>query len=240
MGIIHETGHGLYEQHLPQELKYWPSGAARGMAIHESQSLFFEMQVGMSPEFLGLISPFIKEFLGGESNVSELTAEDIYENVAQVGPSYIRVEADEVTYPCHVILRYEIERMLFSGEAKVKDIPAIWNEKMKQYLGLSTEGNFKDGCMQDVHWPAGIFGYFPSYTLGAVLAAQLFSAMESSIGNVRQKISKGQFEEIRSWLDRNIWKVASQKSIDEVIKDATGSSLQVTAFQNHLTNRYLK
>ncbi len=170
MGIVHETGHARYEQGLPQHLAGQPAGEARSMGIHESQSLFFEMQVGRSDPFIGHLANLAgKQFSG-----SEFEQKNFQKIYTRVKKDFIRVDADELTYPAHVILRYEIERDLINGNIKHTDVPELWNTKMQSYLGLSTQGNFTNGCMQDIHWTDGAFGYFPSYTLGAMYAAQYF------------------------------------------------------------------
>lgn len=149
------------------------------------------------------------------------------------------MDADEVTYPAHVILRYEIERALIQGDIEAVDIPELWDQKMQAYLGLSTKDNYRDGCMQDIHWTDGAFGYFPSYTLGAIYAAQLFAAAEKAIPNLREKIQRGELTELFAWLKINIWLRASTMPTDELIRTATGESLNPAYFQRHLTARYL-
>lgn len=236
MGTIHETGHASYEQGLPQELLGLPVSQARSMGIHESQSLFYEMQMGRSPEFLKSIQPNIKEAFG-ENEAYEL--DNLIKIYSRVNTSLIRVDADEVTYASHVILRYEIERALMNGEASASDIPDMWNEKMKEALGLDTRGNYKNGCMQDVHWTEGLIGYFPSYTLGAMYAAQQFNSVKKAYPNINDSISKGDLSQVKSWLKDNIWSKASIYSTDELIKQATGESLNPKYFKAHLENRYL-
>ncbi|PVZ65705.1 carboxypeptidase M32 [Pelagibaculum spongiae] len=236
MGIVHETGHARYEQNLPLEWISQPVARARSMGIHESQSLFFEMQLGRHPGFLELILPKIKQHLTDQSALSLENLQTLY---TQVNPGNIRVDADEVTYPAHVILRYEIEKALIEGEMEVDDIPAVWNQKMQQYLGLNTEGNFKDGPMQDIHWTDGAIGYFPSYTLGAMYAAQQFSTIRKQLPNVDQMIAKGDLAPIFDWLQQNIWSQASRYDTDTLIEKATGETLNPEYFRQHLENRYL-
>jgi carboxypeptidase Taq len=170
LGILHETGHGLYEQGLPIEWSHLPLGRARGMAMHESQSLFVEMQMARSPEFWEWAMPIVRQHLG-DAAIAGWDLDDILAHVHRVEPGLIRVNADEATYPLHVILRFEMEQDLVAGKLKPKDIPEVWSAKMTEYLGLATIDNARDGPMQDVHWPSGAFGYFPSYTLGALAAA---------------------------------------------------------------------
>ena len=162
-GVIHETGHARYEQNLPRAWAGQPVALARSTAIHESQSLFFEMQLGRSDAFLKHLLPAVHARFGSRAAFSE---ENFIARNQRVKPGYIRVDADEVSYPAHVVLRYEIERALINGEIEVDDIPALWDEKMQARLGLSTKDNYRNGCMQDIHWTDGGFGYFPSYTLG--------------------------------------------------------------------------
>ena len=186
MGILHETGHGLYEQNLPHDLSHWPSMRARGMAMHESQSLFQEMQLSRRPEFWEFALPKAREILG----LQDVNIDDLLAHVHRMERGFIRVDADEATYPLHVILRFEIEQELVTGKLAAKDVPEVWDAKMREYLGLSTAGNYKDGPMQDVHWPSGAFGYFPSYTLGAMMAAQQWAAVERSIPDVGTHITR--------------------------------------------------
>lgn len=237
MGTVHETGHASYEQGLPQDLLGLPVAQARSMGIHESQSLFFEMQMGRSPEFLKSIQPYISNAFG-KDKAFEL--ENLIKIYSRVNTSKIRVDADEVTYASHVILRYEIESALINGEISASDIPDIWNEKMKDALGLDLRGDYKNGCMQDVHWTEGLIGYFPSYTLGAMYAAQQFDSVRKAHTNINDSISNGDLTQVKSWLKENIWNKASIYSTDELIKQATGESLNPKYFKAHLENRYLK
>ncbi|MFO1133141.1 MAG: carboxypeptidase M32 [Hyphomicrobiales bacterium] len=235
MGILHETGHGLYEQNLPHDLSHWPSMKARGMAMHESQSLFQEMQLSRRPEFWAFALPRAKEILG----LDGVSIDDLLAHVHRVERGFIRVDADEATYPLHVILRFEIEQELVTGKLAAKDVPEAWDAKMTEYLGLSTAGNFKDGPMQDVHWPSGAFGYFPSYTLGAMMAAQQWAAVERAVPDAPAQIARGDFTAINGWRKENIWSKASMLSTPEIMRQATGEPLNAKYFEAHLTNRYL-
>jgi len=240
MGVVHETGHALYEQHLPKAYVAQPVGSARGMAAHESQSLFMEMQLGRSKEFLEHVDPILRENFPALSEHPQYNVENFCDYFREVKPGFIRVDADEVTYPLHVMLRYEIERPLIEGDIEVEDIPALWNEKMKAYLGLNTEGDFKNGCLQDIHWPSGTFGYFPSYSLGAMIAAQLRKSMDQDLVDVPAMLKQGDFTQIRSWLERKVWSQASYfENYDELCKSATGETLNPKYFIDHLKNRYL-
>nr|WP_061032648.1 carboxypeptidase M32 [Vibrio splendidus] len=270
MGIVHETGHARYEQGLPKHLAGQPAGQARSMGIHESQSLFFEMQVGRSDPFIGHLA----NLAGQQFSGSEFEKENFQKIYTRVKKDFIRVDADELTYPAHVILRYEIERDLINGKIKHTDVPELWNTKMQSYLGLSTQGNFtngcmqdihwtdperalisrkhsvdnkekrlkkhnyKDGCMQDIHWCDGSFGYFPSYTLGAMYAAQFMAAMKKTV-DVNTAIRSGDLTPIFNWLSDNIWSKGSLLTTDELVKQATGETLNAQHFKDHLRNRYL-
>ena len=203
LGVIHETGHARYEQNLPKAWAGLPVGEARSMGVHESQSLFFEMQLARSQEFTQLLAPLARKILQREQDAA-FTTDNLYAFNTRMKRGYIRVDSDELTYPAHVILRYEIERALVEGDIEVDDIPALWNEKMQNYLGLSTEGNYRDGCMQDIHWPCGAFGYFPSYTLGAMYAAQEFAAAQRGIPQLKEKIARGDLAPFFDWLEKNI------------------------------------
>jgi len=237
MGTIHETGHARYEQGLPKDLRSLPVGQARSMGIHESQSLFFEMQLGRSKAFITHLAPMAaKAFNQQSSQVFE--ANNLATLYTRVTPGYIRVDADEVTYPAHVILRYEIERDLINDVIRYQDIPEIWDQKMQQYLGLSTENNFKDGCMQDIHWTDGSFGYFPSYTLGAMYAAQFMAKLKESV-EVESHVQHGELAPIFDWLQNNIWSKASTLKTDDLVISATGEVLNSEHFKQHLIHRYL-
>jgi carboxypeptidase Taq len=233
MGVLHETGHALYEQNLPVEWSHWPVGKARGMAMHESQSLFVEKQLGRNPAFWQWALPVVERHLGEAWSMA-----DILPHVHRVERGLIRVDADEVTYPLHVILRFELEQELVAGRLDAADIPDAWDAKMRDYLGLSTADNFADGPMQDVHWPSGAFGYFPSYTLGALMAAQQWAALKKEQPSVDEDIAKGKFEAVNDWRRRNIWSQASRYSTPELLERATGEKLNAVHFTNHLKQRY--
>ncbi len=241
MGVLHETGHAMYEQNLPAQWLEQPVGQARGMAFHESQSLFVEMQISRSREFVAFALPILKRFLAEESDPAEYwTEENLSRQISKVEKGLIRVDADEVTYPAHVILRFEIEKALIEGDLEVADLPGVWNEKMQTYLGLSTWGNDKDGCMQDVHWPSGAFGYFPSYSLGALKAAQLFAALQKEQPGVRENLAQGRIQPITQWLKEKVWSKGSLYRGEDLMIDLTGGPLGVDAFVEHVKNRYLR
>lgn len=238
MGILHETGHGLYEQGLPKDWSHWPLGKARGMAIHESQSLFVEKQIARSPEFWEWAMPHVREHLG-EDAIAGWELEDVLAHVHWIERGLIRVDADEATYPLHVILRFEIEKDLIEGKLAPRDVPEVWDAKMTEYLGLSTIDDPKDGPMQDVHWPSGAFGYFPSYTLGAMIAAQQWVAIGKAQPGVHEDIRSGRFVGLNDWRREHIWSQASRWSTPELLERATGEKLNAKHFADHLRQRYL-
>lgn len=233
MSVLHETGHALYEQNLPEQWANWPTGKARGMAVHESQSLFVEKQLGRNPAFWTWALPVIGRHLREEWSI-----DDILPHVHHVEPGLIRVDADEVTYPLHVILRYELEQEIIAGRLEVADLPEAWDAKMREYLGLSTLDNPADGPMQDVHWSGGSFGYFPSYTLGALMAAQQWSALRRANPEANEQIAKGDFSAINEWRRANIWSQGSRWSTPELLERATGEKLNAAHFIDHLKARY--
>mgnify|MGYP001417006299 CR=1 FL=1 len=238
-GTIHETGHARYEQNLPKEFINMPVGQSRSMSIHESQSLFFEMQLGCHPLFLKKISELIVKTFGYQDAFSH---DNLAKLVSRVKPSMIRVDADEVTYPAHILIRYEIERMLIKKEMIPEDIPSMWDEKMNFFLGINSEGNFKDGVLQDIHWPEGLFGYFPCYTLGAMYAAQWYKILETKFGkdSIDRQVYEGNFENIFTWLRGNIWHLGSIYETAELTKRASGGEdLNTSHYKKHLESRYL-
>lgn len=236
MGVIHETGHARYEQNLPKTWRGQPVALARSTAVHESQSLFFEMQLARSAPFLQHI---LQQVIAQMGDQPALTPANFVRLNQRVKRGFIRVDADEVSYPLHVILRYEIERALIGGDIEVEDIPALWDEKMQRYLGLDTQGNYRDGCMQDIHWTDGAFGYFPTYTLGAMYAAQLFQALKRALPQLETQIAGGELEPIFNWLSQNIWQHGSRFPTAQLITQASGEDLNPLHFRRHLEQRYL-
>ena len=236
MGIVHETGHARYEQRLPRAWVHLPLGQARSAGVHESQSLSFEMQLGRSRPFLALIAPLVRKHLGDQP---AFTVDNLAMIYTRVRPGFIRTDSDELTYPAHIILRFEIERALIDGEIEPEDVPALWAEKMQAYLGIDTRGNYADGCLQDIHWTDGAFGYFPSYTLGAMYAAQYFAALRGEVPDLDARIAAGDLAPIFAWLERHIWSQASRWETTELIERATGAPLAATHFERHLRARYL-
>lgn len=271
---IHEGGHGLYDLGTPQKevmengekrLVYRPVDSALGMDIHESQSLFMELQMGMSDEFIGFLSrtaqsifsaaptaaetaqmsmkekgkawlDWAKAKVGG--NKQELSAENLRSMIQRVEPSFIRVDADEMTYPMHVILRFELERDIMDGKLKVRDLPEAWNQKMESYLGIRPPTH-SQGCMQDVHWPAGLVGYFPFYLRGAMIAAQFAAAARKECPEINPNLAKGDFSAPLAWMRKNVHSKGSLLDTGELITAATGEDLTSRHFLEHLEKRYL-
>jgi len=235
-GVMHETGHGRYEQNLPRDWLGQPVAWARSAGIHESQSLSFEMQIGLNRSFIGLLAPRMAAHFGAQP---AFEADNLHRWLTRVQPSYIRVEADELTYPLHVILRYRIERDLIEGRAEAEDIPALWDAAMASMLDIDTHGNFNNGCMQDVHWGSGLFGYFPSYTLGAMYAAQWFAAIRRETPDLDTRMAAGDLAPAFNWLHENIWRQGSRWTTSELVTRATGEPLNAVHYRRHLEARYL-
>lgn len=240
MGVLHEAGHGKYEQGLPEAFGDQPVGKARGMVVHESQSLLQEMQVSRGRDFVTFLGIKIREAFPDHAREQPdaFGDENLWRLQTRVERGFIRVDADEVTYPAHVMLRYDLERDLIAGKLSVRHLPAAWDEKMKLYLGISTLENDKDGCLQDVHWPAGAFGYFPLYTLGALVAAQLFAAARNALPELSADLRRGDLSQLNQWLGENIWSKGSRLSVTELLMAATGSELDPNLFITHLKERY--
>ena len=235
MGVLHETGHALYEQGLPRDWRDQPVGSARGMSIHESQSLLMEMQACRSIEFLTFLAPELRAAYGDDP---ALVPDNLRKLYVKVAPGFIRVDADEASYPAHVILRYRLERAMVAGEMKFADLPPAWNDGMKSLLGL-TPKNDADGCLQDIHWYGGDFGYFPTYTLGAMTAAQLFAAAKAAVPGLMDSLAHGEFAPLVTWLRANVHGLASSLSARDILIKATGKPLSVEPFKAHLKARYL-
>jgi carboxypeptidase Taq len=236
MGVLHETGHALYEQGLPKKWRLQPVGSALGMSVHESQSLLMEMQVCRSPEFLEFALPIIRETFNGSGPAWD--AENILRLYHTVERSYIRVDADEVTYPLHVILRYRLEKDIISGKLNVAGLPDAWNAAFKALLGIEVPNDAK-GCLQDIHWYDGALGYFPTYTLGAMTAAQVYQAACEAQPAIPGAIAKGDFSVLLAWLRENIHANGRLLSGPDLLTKATGRPLEAAPFKAHLKARYL-
>jgi carboxypeptidase Taq len=236
MGTIHETGHARYEQNLPRAWLEQPLGVARSMAIHESQSLALEMQLARSRGFASLLSPRLVAAFGAQP---AFEAEALHRVLIRVEPGRIRVDADELTYPLHILLRTGIERQLVAGQAEAEDIPVLWDEGMARLLGIDTRGDYRDGCLQDVHWSAGAFGYFPCYTLGAMYAAQWFAAIRTQAPDLDLRVAEGRLDVVFDWLLEHVWSQGSRWTSDELARRASGHALDAAHYRQHLEARYL-
>jgi carboxypeptidase Taq len=236
MGVLHETGHALYESGLPDDWQFQPVGNALGMAIHESQSLLIEMQVSRSRPFLAFALPRMRDAFGGTGPGWEV--DNLYRLYTRVEPGFIRVDADEVTYPLHIILRYRLEQAMLSGDLDLADLPGAWNDGMHELLGI-TPLDDRLGCLQDVHWPSGSFGYFPTYTLGAMAAAQFYRAAHRDMPDLEDDIAAGKLAPLVSWLRTHVHGQGSCRPADELLSRATGEPLNPEIFLEHLHARYL-
>jgi carboxypeptidase Taq len=236
MGVLHETGHALYQRGLPAEWRLQPVGRARGMAVHESQSLFLEMQICRSPAFMAFAAPILREAFAGDGPA--WTPQALHRRQTRVARSLIRVDADEVTYPAHVILRYRLERAMIAGELAPADLPAAWAEGLRGLIGIAPNSD-REGCLQDIHWYEGLFGYFPTYTLGALIAAQLFETIAAEIPEIMDAIATGEFAPLLGWLRARIHARASLLPSEALIAEATGRPLDADSFERHLRRRYL-
>ncbi len=234
--VLHETGHAMYERGLPLQWRDQPVGQAASMSLHESQSLLIEMQACRSRPFFAFAAPRLAAAFGGEGPAWE--PENLYRLATRIEPGPIRVEADEATYPAHVLLRYRLEKAMIAGALAVRDLPGAWREGMAELLGL-TPPDDRDGCLQDVHWPAGLFGYFPTYTLGAMTAAQLFAAARRADPAIADGIGRGDFAPLFSWLRAHVHGLGASRTAAEIVEQATGRPLDARAFKAHLEARYL-
>ncbi|MYL48510.1 carboxypeptidase M32 [Halobacillus litoralis] len=235
-GTIHEGGHALYEQNIDPKLAFTPLADGTSMGIHESQSLFWENFIARSEGFWRNHYELFKNYAPG--HFQNLSLEKFYPAVNEVKPSLIRIEADELTYCLHIMVRYELEKALIAGEIEVKDLPELWNQKMEDYLGTTPE-NDSEGVLQDIHWSGGDFGYFPSYALGYMYAAQLNSKMREEI-DVDRSIEEGDFHKIKEWLTENVHQYGKMKKPLQILNDITGEGLNPDHLIDYLTNKYKK
>lgn len=232
---IHEVGHALYEQGLPEEEYGLPLGEAASYSIHESQSRLWENHVGRSLKFCEYYWPLLQQNFPDQ--LKGLTAVDFYKGVNKVEPSFIRTEADELTYHFHVMIRYEIEKKLIEGTIQTKDIPAYWNEHYHSYLGVKVPDD-KKGCLQDVHWSHGSFGYFPTYSQGSFYAAQFYAEASKKIDGLNNKIGKGTHSDLLQWLRQQVHKHGRMYTSEELCEKITGTGLQIDYFLQYLLAKY--
>ena len=235
--ILHEGGHALYEMGLPQDLYGTPLGEARSLGVHESQSRWWETRIGQSMPFWQYFLPLLKETFKGQLDSVHL--EEFYKAINKVEPSFIRVEADELTYPLHVILRFELEKALIEGSLTIREIPEAWNAKMQEYLGIIPTTD-REGCLQDIHWSMGGFGYFPTYTLGNLYAAHLFNAFAADHKDWEQRVASGELGFIKFWLHEKIFQHGREYSSHELLEKATGKPFNADAYTDYLVKKYTK
>ena len=236
MGVLHETGHALYERGLPETYARQPVGEAAGMAAHESQSLIVEMQAARSNAFLTWLGPELHGTFGGEPG--PYASDNLRRLWRRVERSLIRVDADELTYPAHVILRFRLEQAMISGDLLIADLPCAWADGLQALLGVTPPDDAR-GCLQDIHWYDGGFGYFPSYTLGAMAAAQLMEAARRAVPDMDDALGKGELHKLVAWLRVNVHAHGSRLGFNELMQAATGSPLDPEHFERHLIRRYL-
>jgi carboxypeptidase Taq len=236
LGILHETGHALYERGLPETYARQPVGEAAGMAVHESQSLIIEMQASRSDASLSWLGPELQAAFGGDP--AAYTPANLARLWRRVERGFIRTEADELTYPAHVILRFRLERALIAGDLKVAELPGAWAEGMQALLGITPPDDAR-GCLQDIHWYDGAFGYFPSYTLGAMAAAQLMAAARAALPGLEDSLREGDFRPLVGWLRVSVHGQGSRLGFQDLMTAATGRPLDPSAFMEHLRGRYL-
>jgi carboxypeptidase Taq len=237
LGAVHETGHAMYDLGLPLKWRDQPVGRDRGLALEESQSLLFEMNICRSRPFVQYLKPLLEKFL--QVSGPEWDEVNLYRTLIRVRRSLIRMDADELTYPAHIMLRYELEKKMLEGSLPVKDLPEAWNEQLEQRLNIRPT-NDTEGCLQDIHWAVGHFGYFPSYALGAVIAAQLHEAMRAAHPSLGEEIAAGQFNGVMEWLRDNVHGVGARLPVQELIKQATGKPLTAAPYLRYLEAKYLE
>jgi carboxypeptidase Taq len=237
LATLHEAGHAMYEFNLPRDFAFRPGGEARGMTAHESQSLSLEMMAGRSREFLTWLAPVMAEEFGGDP--ARWTLPNVLNTWRRLDDGFIRVEADELSYPLHVILRYRLEKAMLSGDLAVADIPGAWNELFTQLVGR-TPPSLAEGCLQDIHWAAGHIGYFPNYAMGSVLAAQLFGRATADDPTILPALGRGDFSPYFAWVKPRIHARASLVDFETLVLDATGAPLSAEPFKAHLRRRYLE
>lgn len=234
-GTIHECGHALYEQNFAEELDGLPLADGTSMGIHESQSLFYENFVGRNEKFwehnYATLQAYAPEQFG------HVAVEDFLAAINESKASLIRIEADELTYPLHIMIRYEIEKGLFNGDMKVENLPQIWNDKYEEYLGIRPS-NDAEGILQDVHWAGGAFGYFPSYALGFLYASQLKAAMLKDLPNFDELCATGELAPVKNWLTEKVHRHGSMKEPLEILTEATGEGLNATYLVEYLEEKY--
>lgn len=235
-GIMHETGHALYEMGINKKDYFGtPMGAATSLGIHESQSRLWENQVGRSKEFWVYFLPQAKRIF--RDSLADVSLDDFYGSINYVEPSFIRVEADEATYNLHIMLRFELERALMSGDLKPADVADEWRKRFKEYFGIEVDHD-ANGCLQDVHWSAALFGYFPTYALGNLYSAQFFAKASKDIPDLQQQVERGQFDSLLGWLRENIHQHGSRYRAPQLGKKVTGQELSHKPLVEYMNQKY--
>jgi carboxypeptidase Taq len=237
LGAVHETGHAMYDLGLPMQWRDQPVGRDRGLALEESQSLLFEMNLCRSRSFVKYLRPLLEKYL--QVSGPEWQEANLYRLLIRVRRSCIRMDADELTYPVHIMLRYDLEKKMLEGSLPVADLPEAWNANLEQRLNIRPP-NDVEGCLQDIHWAVGHFGYFPSYALGAVIAGQLNEAMRAARPALDDEIAAGQFGGVMEWLRDNVHGIGARLPVQELIKQATGKPLTAAAYLRYLESKYLE
>ena len=237
LGAVHETGHAMYDLGLPLKWRDQPVGRDRGLALEESQSLLFEMNLCRSRAFVKYVRPLMEKYL--QVSGPEWDEANLYRHLIRVRRSTIRMDADELTYPVHIMLRYELEKKILEGSLPVADLPEAWNANLEQRLNIRP-ANDVEGCLQDIHWAVGHFGYFPSYVLGAVIAGQLNEAMRAARPALDEEIAAGHFGGVMDWLRDNVHGVGARLPVQDLIKQATDKPLSAAAYLRYLETKYLE
>jgi carboxypeptidase Taq len=233
-GAMHECGHGLYEAGLPDRLRRSPLGATESLGMHESQSRLWENMVGRGRAFCTVLAPRIAARAGGE--LADLDADRLYRTVNRVKPSHIRVEADEATYALHIILRFELEQGLIDGTLAVRDLPEAWNARFEEYFGIPVDNDL-DGVLQDVHWSAGLIGYFPTYALGNLIAGQLWERAHADLADLEAQIAAGELGPLREWLRQRVHRHGAKFTTAELLVREAGGPMSVTPFTSYLKGK---
>src|SRR6202140_4746674 len=237
LGAVHETGHAMYDLGLPLEWRDQPVGRDRGLALEESQSLLFEMNLCRSRSFVKYLKPLLEKYL--QVSGPEWSEDNLYRHLIRVKRSLIRMDADELTYPVHIMLRYELEKKILDGALPVADLPEAWNANLEQRLNIRP-ANDVEGCLQDIHWAVGHFGYFPSYALGAVIAAQLYESLRAEVQGLDEQLARGEFSGLLGWLRTNVHGLGAKVPVQDLLKGATGKPLSATSFVRYVEAKYLE
>jgi carboxypeptidase Taq len=237
LAAMHEMGHALYDLGVPKQWASQPVARERGMALEESQSLLVEMIVCRSRGFVTYLRPLLERHFGVSG--PEWEADNLYRLLTRVQRSAVRVDADELTYPLHVMLRYDLEKQLLAGQLAIRDLPEAWNAGMEARLELRP-GTDTEGCLQDIHWAHGFFGYFPSYSVGGAIAAQLFESLRGAVPDIDEQIARGEFGGLTGWLRENVHGQGAKLPLQALMKQATGKPLAAAPLLRYLESRYLE